>query len=526
LLTAADSERTKLFVLTETEVRADKNSLDSVQDQIFEYLREKVPKLPADLFEQQSFDHESGLLSAERIKSENLDLWAAKFTEPDSTIAGRSWSLEITLGQHAKGANFGSRLSCFSRRLDFEFEAAVPRLFKDLAGDGHLLGDGIRLTRAPTDIQTDEEVSWLVALINNKRRWRNVIVLSSDESGICKINPYILADRICAVGHVVRIFPDAAFRLSDTIGKFYSVFDNGIRVYRPTSRVEIDNPGTHPLFTRSQLDRFDLKRLQNTIALDTFRASVERNVVRQSVPTFAQVRAANATFRLTKAQEAGSTVNEQLQAALAAKTAAEAQAQEALALAVQEEGARITAEEERNQEKARAAAIYARVQVLERQLKAAALEEEAEDDPTTYDEIAAWVEARFAGRMRLLSRALRGLKEAEFEDIGLVCALLRLLAISYVDSKRGVENAWQDFEDGLKQRNVDISKSISDNRAGQEGEEYYVKYKNQKQLLEWHLKKGTSRNVARSLRIYFFWDDEDAEVIVGYLPAHLDNRLT
>lgn len=40
------------------------------------------------------------------------------------------------------------------------------------------------------------------------------------------------------------------------------------------------------------------------------------------------------------------------------------------------------------------------------------------------------------------------------------------------------------------------------------------------------LEKGPSRNAARNLRIYFFWDEEDAEIVVGYLPGHLDNRLT
>lgn len=528
MLANGDSEKLKIFILTETVVKNDctGNGADSVRDKVFTYIRDKIPNVPNNIFELRSFDHDSGLLSTEYLKAPGLDMWACKLTEPDASVGGRSWSVEFLIGKHEKGVNFDSRLGCFSRRLDFDFEPAVPRIYRDLAESGLLYGDDVRLTRAPIDIQTDDEVEWLIALINNKRRWRNIIALSASDFGVCAINPRTLSERTAAVAHVIRIFPAAAYHLSNAIGKFHSVFDQGIRIYRPTSQIDLDNPSTHTLFTKHQLERLELRRLTDSIIFDAFKASVERNVLRQSVPTFVQVRSANAAFRLREVQESGSTLTEQLTAALDARSAAEAQATEALALAVQEESARIVAEDERNQERARSIAMYARLQSLENQLKAASIQETTSGIPQSYEEVPHWVEANFPGRMRLHSRALRGLKEAKYEDVGLVCELLKLLATSYVDSKRGTENAWQEFESGLQSKNVDLSKSISDSRAGEQGEEYYVKNKNKSQFLDWHLKKGSSRNAERNLRIYFFWDDEDAEVVVGYLPGHLDNRLT
>ena len=528
MLTTGDSEKSKLFILTETVVKTDDlaKGAEILLDRVFSYIKEKVPNVPNNIFDLRSFDHDSGLLSTEYLKAPDLDMWACKLTEPDSTVGGRSWSLEFLIGKHANGVNFDSRLGCFSRRLDFEFEPAVPRIYRDLAGDGLLYGDDVRLMRTPTDIQSENEVEWLVALLNNKRRWRNIIAVAANDFGVCAIPPRNFSDRTAAVAHVVKVFPNAAFLLSDAIGKFHSIFDQGIRIYRPSSQIDLDNPSNHPLFTKNQLERVDLKRLTDTIVFDAFRASVERNVLRQSIPTFVQVRSANATFRLREAQEGGSTVSEQLNAALAAKSAAEAQAKEALALAVQEEGARIAAEEERNQEKARSIAMYGRVQALEKQLKAAAVQETDAELPKLYEDIPHWVETKFPGRMRLHSRALRGLKEAKYEDITLVCELLQLLATSYVDSKRGVEDAWIDFENGLKAKTVELSKSISGSRAGEQGEEYFVRNKGKNQFLEWHLKKGSSRKAERNMRIYFFWDEDDAEVVVAYLPGYLDNRLT
>ena len=42
-----------------------------------------------------------------------------------------------------------------------------------------------------------------------------------------------------------------------------------------------------------------------------------------------------------------------------------------------------------------------------------------------------------------------------------------------------------------------------------------------------HLKSGgNTRDPTRCLRIYFFWDDDEQQVVVGSLPGHLENRLT
>jgi hypothetical protein len=44
--------------------------------------------------------------------------------------------------------------------------------------------------------------------------------------------------------------------------------------------------------------------------------------------------------------------------------------------------------------------------------------------------------------------------------------------------------------------------------------------------LDVHLKKGTSRESRHCLRIYFFWDEDSDQVVVGHLPDHLTNDLT
>jgi hypothetical protein len=515
----------------DTEARPKGAGASAIEGFVLGYLAEKVPNLPKDALALTSYDHDSGLLSIERIASPELNIWAARLSEPDSTVPGRSWSLEFTVGELNKRIMLGSRLSCFSRNLDFDYDPGVPRVYKDLVAMGIIFGDGIKLSRSATDVRSQEEVDWLIALVANPNRSRSVIVLSSDERGVCSLNPNIFSDRLCAVAHVVRIFPDASFMLSDAVGKYLSVFDLGIRIYRPTKDFYSDDPLLHTLYTRHNLARLDANKIQNNIALDAFRTSVERTIKSQPNPTFVQVRSANAGLRLAQIQSRANitsevvSLQEQLKAAQEARVASEAQAKESLDMAVQEEVRRKELETERDQERARGMVLAARLRSLEDRLGAAAIGKSAQR-PTAYDEIPEWIEREFASRMKLHSRALRGLKEAVFENIGLVCDMLGLLAIEYVDSKRGNRDAWKRFEDATQSAGVEYSKSISDSRAGEMGDEYFVRYRGQKEFLEWHLKRGSSRDPKRDLRIYFSWDDEDQEVVIGYMPGHLDNRLT
>ncbi len=532
MLSTSEAERSRLFIVMDAEIRT-KDSLDrisAVQEPIFSYLREKVPNLPGDIFSFDSYEHPSGvLLSTEKIQTSTLKIWACRLSEPDAAVPGRTWSVELLIGEPTDKVVFASRLSCFSRNLDFYFEPGVPRVYKDIAAKNILFGDGVRLQRSPTDITNEDELAWLLALINNKRRTRDVIAIACDETGASVLNPNSFANRLCGIAHIVRIFPEASFKLSDNIGRHLSVFDCGARVYRPTSQVENDEPFRHPLYTRRRLQTIDAGRANLTIAREAFRTSAEGSLREQAVPSFIQLRSANSTFRLAEQKEVVSyaiTVDgllKQLEIAKTGKEAAEAQAREALDLAMQEETFRKRAEEERDMERSRAMAIMARVRHLEERVTSTPTQQIR---PKNYEDIQGWLESQFAGRLRLHSRALRALRDAEYENVELVCELLELLAIDYVDSKLGNRDAWAKFETELTRSGVQISKSISESRAGEQGEEYFVNIAGRKEFLEWHIKKGTSRNPKKDLRIYFFWDEVAEEVVVGYLPGHLDTRLT
>jgi hypothetical protein len=149
--------------------------------------------------------------------------------------------------------------------------------------------------------------------------------------------------------------------------------------------------------------------------------------------------------------------------------------------------------------------------------------------PENYEDLAHWAGEQFVGRLELHPRAIRALKQAKYEDIGLVCRGLALLAREYRNMRMGWDGAKEAWEQGLRETGLDFSGSISESRAGQEGEAYFIDYpphSRQRRLLEFHLRRGTSREQQRCLRIYFLWDEDTQQVVVGWLPSHLDTRLT
>lgn len=97
MLASVDAERTRMFVMTDAEVRTTPPNSSIVQEFIFSYLNEKLPGLPHNIFDVDTYDHDSGMFAVERIQRESLLVWSSRFTEPDLTVAGRSWTLELSL---------------------------------------------------------------------------------------------------------------------------------------------------------------------------------------------------------------------------------------------------------------------------------------------------------------------------------------------------------------------------------------------------------------------------------------------
>ena len=138
-----------------------------------------------------------------------------------------------------------------------------------------------------------------------------------------------------------------------------------------------------------------------------------------------------------------------------------------------------------------------------------------------------WADMNVAGSVVITNRAFRGAKDPDYEEPALVYKALLLLRDYYVPMRRqGGENLAKRYVDELSKLGLEESKSITHSRLGEQGDEYLVQHNGRKHELERHLKKGNSYESRHCFRLYFFWDDEEEQVVVGWMTSHLGTRQT
>jgi hypothetical protein len=148
-----------------------------------------------------------------------------------------------------------------------------------------------------------------------------------------------------------------------------------------------------------------------------------------------------------------------------------------------------------------------------------------EEFPDELSGIEDWCREQLAGSVIVHNKALRAVKNAEYEDLGLIYRALLLLRDHYVPLRRvGGKDIRERYEAALADLGLEETQTFTGHGAGEQGDTFYVKHNGRRRLLERHLKKGNSRDPRYCFRCYFFWDDDLQEVVIGSLPKHLRTR--
>jgi hypothetical protein len=340
------------------------------------------------------------------------------------------------------------------------------------------------------------------------------------------------------------------YKWTEMVGKVWSAFHGAVRTYYPGLDIDEDSPFAHPriLLDRILFYRYDGQQAENAFAsflIDKMsehaasklvdwggclffasararRAEIWREQIKKDMQQQFRADQVDTLRAQTNAlQEAHDEVIEALKARI---SEAQKDAQEFDELAVQYK-----------QEKEQYARENRNLQVQNDALRTALeakTRKSADADieiPDNYDDMPEWVENRLAGRLFLHPRAINGIKKAVYNNIRLVYDCLLLLAREYRNMRLGHKDAKKAWEDGLARLGLQNGRSIGKARADEQGETYYVRYplgSNQRQFLELHLRSKSTKNNLYCLRVYFFWDEHDNLVVVGWLPSHLDTRAT
>lgn len=537
-----------------------------------DWMKQRFPhSIPRSALEGLSFTEDSPGHRLEVVGVPTCQLWCARLEHPDiglgdsvAPVAGRAWRTDISLAVEGKHVHFGVRINCSTRPEVFaELPLVRPRLIRDWSSAFDMVS-ALPIDGQAIPVAAQPELDQLKGLLENPLRQLPVVVLTNPTSRDRELvvsdwvlDPIKLAKKLLGWAHVVLLPDELTFPWSDLIGRAWGVYHGAVRIYRPGLEFQNQSPYSHPLFTLERILSLDSIEELVTKANGEARGFEARLESLVTAIAVARPRDFSHTPFVPEAQGIVADLERQrmLETAMAAMATtalpgewkarfdlildqAEAersshkkqveelnqQVDEALAQA-------ISFEEDRDRVRAEAVGMKWQITELTRAVQESGRQQAEVPIPEDYASLSGWVQWHLSGRLRLHPRAERAVKDAIYEDHELVYRALLLLGNAYQPMRLMQPGARERWEQGLAELELDFGGSIELARAYQEGEDYFVKWpigspSSQKRFLEFHLRKGSSHNPRFCLGIYFFWDDDEMEVVVGSLPAHLDNRLT
>jgi hypothetical protein len=491
--------------------------------------------LPKEAWSGAAFDLQD--IGAQRTSAVSLikpQYWAARLDDADKNVAQRVWVTEIGIATNKhREVLFGTRLYCVALGDSPPFDHTVPAFVRKIVSQFSCLIDGRPVSFKPWIINSPDDVRSFVELLRDRARRLPIVAVSETEDGETHVDANALATKLLGTAHVAKISHDAGFALSDEVGKEFSVFEGAVRSYRPRFDPDSDEPSVHPLALATSIDRWPDGGAYGFEAFLTSR-SIQQSVMRQGLdrelPAFLEVQSLAKKEVIATAREAGRSEAELLELAMEEVRQLTKQAEDEkktlTGLLEEAERERDVAVSNASSARTEAANLRARVLHLEHALKERG--EPADDPiPVSLDDLEDWARSNLAGSVFLLNRALRAVKKSGFQDVELVYKCLLLLRDTYVPMRRGgVQDAKAQYESGLSALGLEESASFAGGRAGEYGDEYFVDFAGRRRELDRHLKGRNSRDIRFGFRLYFFWDDESQQVVIGWLPSHLTTRAS
>ena len=470
------------------------------------------------------------------LYNEKEEQFVFRLSHIDAYIAGRMWITDVQICRSDDKYLFATRLSVSSLKTCTEdVPFSCPQFVRFIAENIGLI-DEYKIQRNAHILNNEMEAERLLQYLESTDRKTAVVLVSPsyfpEEE---KYNGYTvdadhMAKELIGVAHVFTISSNIVQYLREKMGK-WSVYDGAIRTFYPGLVFEEEEYWRHPRLLREQIlmrntedrpdgamlevieyvRRFALgRRLPWTESNISFYLAVHQDFLRQQ--RAASVQSTQDLIELYEEDLAQSK-----QACKEMTEMAESYSRDCE-----------TEQENNRQLRQRITKLMLQVSNLETRLqRALQAGETLVSIDGSYEEIPTWIEENYPGCLYLSSRAKRSLKKAAYEDVRLVYQCLQLLATSYYAYRMG-SKTYEDFTTDM--HNVDSglkeAGAVTETAAGMYGDDYKIEYKGKKRLFERHIGKGTQKDPCKTLRIYYFWDDEDQIVVIGDLPMHLDNSLS
>lgn len=449
------------------------------------------------------------------------NFWSLQFDRLCTEIPGRIWRTEASVGYSAKAALVGVRLAVIDANPQANLVTSIPKVIGDLIRSPGLHDYDVALTDSPILLNSEDALSDFYSLLESKHRTRPAVVFSSWEGVDALKDARDAALKLAGLAHVFVLTDKQSWQLTEKFGKEFSVWKGAIRTFNPGFNPLVDEVNQHPPATREWLNaRFDRLDHFYSVLVNSFATRTVRDAsLEATLPSFRSVKQAvlqkqianlsNTSNKKTEREHLLEQNNALLKQQIQEKT-------EEFNLADAEVK---QAETERDQYRAQLSALRGKINSLEQKIGQSAINL---DYPNSFDLLDEWALKHLAGRLILLNRAVRAARKSPFNQPEIVYKCLERLAREYVDARRKGAPIVGLFDD----LGVHLERTGDPARLSQWREEYFIPHRTKSEFLEWHLKRGSDKNETNTLRIYFFYDEDDEQVVVGHLPGHLTNEKT
>lgn len=466
------------------------------------------------------------------------NVWAAKVEHPDNTTEGRAfariWSVEVLLVQAGTGVVLSVRTAIHSDGRD-QPPLSVPRFLREISTQIGLGDAGIPVSSKPIHVDSEDSLAQFWRHLCDPARTQAVLVLTPEGGeDSYSLNPDELARALVGIAHVVAVSEEQISAWIRLAGRSWAAFKGSVRTYKPGFDPATQEVFRHPLATAETVRNFrdgeasGAEAFGPFITRTLFGSSVDSPTARQCWTSFADIQ--NQRFN-QEAARARAANDDRSVIRLYEEEVLRLQQRIVQSEAEVNEYNTLADEQKAIAEAAEASAYFLRAENdrLRGLLSQRGTDLDAQVPiPDTYDELPEWCDNYLAGRLVLVPRAARAVRSATYENPKLAFQALLLLSGVYRNMRLGSVGR-EEYDTALRTLELSESFSISSVRAGEQGDDYYVIYptgSNRRRLLEMHLRKGTSHDPRYALRIYFFWDEETSQVVVGWLTSHLDTRQT
>ena len=467
-----------------------------------------------------------------------------KASHPDNEIPGRIWTIEAEIIVVNEKILFGVKVS-YSTPKSSEADSvgfSIPKFVSNIirrngVKDVRILGKNV------WDIKCEGDIEQLYDLIQNSNRRMPVVVITENNAynGIGEqyikgylIDAEVLVRNVGSIAHIVRIPANIMDKWCDVTGKNWGVYGGAIRTYFPEADFTEDNYMHHPLsvVNRIMASIYTDESGNEYVAGEAFRHLLENNLKKYNTNVRLDWEELGHKFyfmanrELFKERENTLLDIEQLRKVyeMQIKELEEKISDienESLTILMEMENKKKEIDEARD-------IIYrlnVRVDTLEQQLENSRGEKTDIPILNEYSKLQEWVETYFPGRICLHSRAIRTLKEAVYESPELVFKCIKLLGTTYYQMRMGLVTR-EEFNEQCQILGIEEEGAITDVAEGSLGDTYVVSYHGAKVKLDRHLRKGKTKDPRYCMRIYFFWCEEEAQVVIGSLPQHLTTSAT